>query len=114
MQKIPPPVRFVAIVAVLVLVFGACGSLTLGALDKVNTRTTGSLLDPSVLVGNVWHFLQETLRILTTATTPNGVPLRNYFLSGLALTIEFCFISMPLAIVLGLALALMSRSKHRL
>jgi His/Glu/Gln/Arg/opine family amino acid ABC transporter permease subunit len=114
MQKIPPPVRFVAIVAVLVIVFGACGSLTLGALDKVNTRTPGSLLDPSVLVGNVWHFLQETLRILTTATTPNGVPLRNYFLSGLALTIEFCFISMPLAIVLGLALALMSRSKHRL
>jgi His/Glu/Gln/Arg/opine family amino acid ABC transporter permease subunit len=114
MQKIPPPVRFVAIVAVLVIVFGACGSLTLGALDKVQTHTTGSLLDPSVLVGNVWHFLQETLRSFTTATDRNNIPLRNYFLSGLALTIEFCFISMPLAIVLGLVLALMSRTRYRL
>ena len=113
MQKIPPPVRFVAIVAVLVIVFGACGSLTLGALDQVKTGSPGSLLDPGVLIGNVWHFLQETLRILTTATTPNGVPLRSYFLSGLALTIEFCAVSMPLAIVLGLVLALMSRARSR-
>ena len=113
MQKIPPPVRFVAIVAVLVIVFGACGSLTLGAFDKVQSRTPGSLLDPSALISNVWHFLQTTVQILTTATTPNGVPLRNYFLSGLALTIEFCAISMPLAIVFGLALALMSRARNR-
>jgi len=113
MQKIPPPVRFVAIVAVLVIVFGACGSLTLGALDKVQTRTTGNLLDPGVLIGNVWHFLQTTVQILTTATTRNGVPLRNYFLSGVALTIEFCAISMPLAIIFGLALALMSRARNR-
>jgi glutamine transport system permease protein len=113
MQKIPPPVRFVAIVAVLVIVFGACGSLTLGAFDKVQTHTTGSLLDPSALIGNVWHFLQETLRTATVATDRNGIPLRNYFLSGLALTIEFCAISMPLAIVFGLALALMSRARNR-
>ena len=114
MQKIPPPVRFVAIVAALALIFGACGSLTLGALDKVQTHSVGSLLDPSVLAGNVWHFLQETARTITTATDRNNVPLRNYFLQGLGLTVEFCFISMPLAIVLGLVLALMSRSKHRL
>src|SRR6185437_11385481 len=113
MQKIPPPVRFVAIVAVLVIVFGACGSLTLGAFDKVQTHTPGSLLDPTALIGNVWHFLQETLRSATVATDRNGVPLRNYFLSGLALTVEFCFISMPLAIVFGLALALMSRARQR-
>lgn len=113
MQKIPPPVRFLAIVAVLVIVFGACGSLTVGAFDKVQTHTPGSLFDPSTLVGNVWHFVQETLRVVTTATDRNGVPLRNYFLSGLALTIEFCAISMPLAIVLGLALALMSRARNR-
>ena len=114
MQKIPPPVRFVAIVASLVLIFGACGSLTVGALDKVQTHTPGSLLDPTVLTGNVWHFLQETLRSVTTATDRNNVPLRNYFLQGLGLTVEFCFISMPLAIIAGLILALMSRSKHRL
>ncbi len=113
LQKIPPPVRFLALVAVLVIVFGACGSLTLGAMDKAYFHTSGSLLDPSVLIGNVWHFLEETIRILTTATTPNGVPLRNYFLAGLALTIEFCAISMPLAIVFGLALALMSRARNR-
>jgi len=113
MQKIPPPVRFVAIVAVLVIVFGACGSLTLGAFDKVQTHTPGSMLDPTALIGNVWHFLQETLRSATVATDRNGVPLRNYFLSGLALTVEFCFISMPLAIVFGLALALMSRARNR-
>ena len=114
MQKIPPPVRFVAIVAALVLIFGACGSLTLGAFDKAQTSSPGSLLDPSVLAGNVWHFLQETLRTVTTATTRNNVPLRNFFLQGLGLTVEFCFISMPLSIAFGLALALMSRSKHRL
>jgi His/Glu/Gln/Arg/opine family amino acid ABC transporter permease subunit len=113
MQKIPAPVRFVAIVAVLVIVFGACGSLTLGAFDKTQTHTPGSLLDPSVLAGNVGHFLQETLGAITTATDRNGIPLHNYFLSGLALTVEFCAISMPLAIVFGLALALMSRSRNR-
>jgi polar amino acid transport system permease protein len=114
MHKIPPPVRFVAIVAALALIFGACGSLTLGAFDKVQTHSAGSLLDPTVLAGNVWHFLQETGRTVTTATDRNNIPLRNYFLQGLGLTVEFCFISMPLAIVLGLILALMSRSKHRL
>ena len=113
MQKIPPPVRFLVIVAAMVLIFGSCGSLTLGAFDKVQTHTSGSLLDPSVLVANVSHFLQETLRTVTTATDRNGVPLRNYFLLGLGLTIEFCFISMPLAIALGLMLALMSRARNR-
>jgi His/Glu/Gln/Arg/opine family amino acid ABC transporter permease subunit len=113
MQKIPAPVRFVVIVVVLVLIFGACGSLTLGALDKVQTHTTGSLLNPAALFSNVGHFLEETLRIVTTGTDRNGIPLRSYFLSGLALTIEFCFISMPLAIVLGLALAMMSRARQR-
>jgi His/Glu/Gln/Arg/opine family amino acid ABC transporter permease subunit len=113
MQKIPAPVRFLAIVAVLVIVFGACGSLTLGALDKAQTGSPGSLLNPSVLFANVGHFLEETVRVVTSGTDRNNVPLRSYFLSGLALTIEFCFISMPLAIVLGLALALMSRAKQR-
>jgi glutamine transport system permease protein len=113
MQKIPPPVRFIAIVIALVLIFGSCGSLTLGAIDKTYFHTPGSLFNPSVLAGNVWHFLQETLRTITTATDRNNVPLRTYFLSGLALTIEFCFISMPLAIVLGFILALMSRARNR-
>lgn len=114
MQRIPPPVRFVAIVVALVVIFGACSSLTLGAVDKAQTHTPGSLFDPSVLADNVWHFLQETLRTVTSGVDRNNIPLRNYFLSGLALTIEFSFVSMPLAIVLGLALALMSQSRYRL
>ena len=113
MQRIPPPVRFVIIVVALVLIFGSCGSLTLGALDKVQTQSPGSLFNPVTLMGNVWHFLQETLRTVTTATDRNSVPLRNYFLSGLGLTVQFCFIAMPLAIIFGLILALMSRSKYR-
>ena len=70
MVGIPPPVRFVAIVAVLVIVFGACGSLTL-VLRWINHYShIRRSARPTVLVGNVWHFLQETLRILTTYPQP--------------------------------------------
>ncbi len=114
MTRIPPPVRFVGIVLALVVIFGACGSIALGALDKSQTHVVGDLLDPSYLFQRVGHFIQVLVSIPTTATDRNGIPLRSYFLQGLARTIEFCFISMPLAVVFGFVLALMSRSRSRI
>jgi His/Glu/Gln/Arg/opine family amino acid ABC transporter permease subunit len=113
-MRIPPPVRFVGIVLVLVLVFGACGSLSLGALDKAQTHVPGDLTNLGYLFQRVGHFFQVLVSVPTTATDRNGIPLRSYLLSGLARTIEFCFISMPLAILLGFVLALMSRSRLRI
>lgn len=110
MSRIPPPVRFVGIVIALVLVFGACGSFGLGALDKAQTHVPGDLTNLGYLFQRVGHFLQVLVSI-PTATTNSGIPLRNYFLLGLALTVAFCFISMPLAILLGFVLALMSRAQ---
>jgi glutamine transport system permease protein len=113
-MRIPPAVRFVGIVLVLVLVFGACGSLTLGALDKAQTHVAGNLTDLGYLFQRVGHFLQQLVIVPTTGTDRNGIPLRNYLLLGLARTVEFCFIAMPLAILLGFMLALMSRSRLRI
>lgn len=112
-MRIPPAIRFLGMVAILVLIFGMCGSLTVGALDKAQTAAAGSLFDPSFLAARVGHFLQVLASVLTTATDHNGVPLRQYFLLGLALTVTFCFIAMPLGIALGFVLALMSRSGFR-
>jgi His/Glu/Gln/Arg/opine family amino acid ABC transporter permease subunit len=113
-MRIPAPVRFVGIVLGLVLVFGACGSFGLGALDKAQTHIPGDLTNLGYLFQRVGHFLQVLVSVPTTATDRNGVPLRNYLLAGLARTIEFCFISMPLAILLGFVLALMSRARLRI
>jgi len=110
-MRIPPAIRFLGLVALLVLIFGSCGSLTLGALDKAQTAAAGSLVDPTFLAARVGHFLQVLASVLTTATDQNGNPLRQYFFLGLALTVTFCFIAMPLAIVLGFVLALLSRSQ---
>lgn len=112
-MRIPPAIRFLGMVAILVLIFGTCGSLTLGALDKAQTAAAGSLFDPGFLAARVGHFLQVLGSVLTTATDRNGIPLRQYFLLGLALTVTFCFIAMPLGIVLGFVLALMLRSRLR-
>ncbi|HEY7092921.1 MAG TPA: amino acid ABC transporter permease [Ktedonobacterales bacterium] len=98
--------------AALVLIFGACGSLFLGALDKSQSNSAGSLFDPGVLFGNVTHFLQQTVQIILEGKkASNGEPYRNVFLMGFLTTIQFCFLSLPLALLLGLALALMSRSR---
>lgn len=113
-MRIPAPIRFLGIVAVLALIFGACGSLTLGALDKAQTGMPGNLLDPGYLAARIGHFLQVLGSMLTTATDRNDIPLRSYFLLGLALTITFCFIAMPLSILLGFVMALMSRSRLRI
>lgn len=113
-MRVKSSLRFLGTVAALVLVFGGFGSLVLGALDKSQTNSAASVFDLGNLAGFVVHFIRETLGVLTTYTDATGTPFRAYFLKGAATTIEFCFISMPLALVFGLVLALMSRSAKRI
>ncbi|HLY29999.1 MAG TPA: amino acid ABC transporter permease, partial [Ktedonobacterales bacterium] len=111
MSRIPAPVRFLGIVVVLVAIFGACGSLMLSAMDLAQQQETANLFDPGVLFSHTLHFLQQAWGVLTVYTDQTGVPLHDYFIRGVGLTIEFCFISMPLALLLGFVLALMSRAR---
>ncbi len=111
MKRIPAPVRFVGIVLALVLIFGGCSSLMLGAMDLAQQQQQANLFDPSALFPHVLHFFQQTWNVLTIYTDRTGNPLRNYFLQGVALTIQFCFIAMPIAILLGFVLALMSNAR---
>lgn len=111
MNRIPAPVRFVGIVLVLVLIFGGCSSLMLGAMDLEQAQEKANLFNPSILFPHVAHFFQQTWNVLTLYSDRTGDPLHNYFLRGVGLTIEFCFIAMPVALLLGFALALMSNSR---
>jgi len=121
MQRTPPRLRAVGIVVALIVIFGGLGSLLLGALDVTQQAQRDglqviqqtNLFNPAQLFPHVFHFLGETLGVLTIYTDKFGVPFRVYFLLGAGLTVAFCFISMPLALVMGLALALLSRSRHR-
>ena len=109
--------------AVLTIVFIYIGAIFVGALEKsqvcaesktiaeVQTCKAENLLAPGTMLHFDWQFLQSLLHVLTVGTDNAGVPFHNYFLTGLGLTVEFCFISMPLAILLGMILALLSRSK---
>jgi len=106
--------RFFGLVAALVLVFGTCGSLIFGAFDKQQTNSTASLYDPGSLAHFVAHFVQQLWFVITIGQDHFGTPFHNYFLAGVAITIQFCFISMPLALILGFILALMSRSHWRI
>jgi His/Glu/Gln/Arg/opine family amino acid ABC transporter permease subunit len=108
-MRMPAPVRFVATVLGLVLVFGGGASLFLGAFDKAQTNGTEPLSLGSLVNYNV-HFLQQLVSVVTNTTTDGGVPFRSLLLLGLATTIEYCFIAMPVALAFGLLLALMSRS----
>lgn len=105
--------RFLGLVAALVLVFGTCGSLTLGAFDKQQTLSAAPLLNPGNLFHFVGHFISQLWFVITVGHDHAGTPYHNYFLSGVATTIQFCFISMPLALLIGFVLALMSRSRRR-
>ena len=107
-------VRFLALVAAIVLVFGACGSLALGAFDKQQTASSAPLFNPGNLFHFNTHFLQQFVFVVTVGHDHAGTPFHNYFLAGLAVTIQFCFISMPLALLIGFVLALMSRSRRRI
>jgi glutamine transport system permease protein len=109
--NIQATLRFVGVMVALVVIFGACGSFFLGVFDKSQTHSPGSLFDPGVLIGNVVHFLQQTIQVITTGKTTAGEPYRTVFLTGLLTTIQFCFLAMPLALLFGLILALMSRSR---
>lgn len=106
--------RFLGMAAALVLVFGTCGSLTLGAFDKQQTNASAPLFNLGNLFQYVTHFLQQLVFVVTVAHDHAGTPFHNYFLAGLAVTIQFCFISMPLALLIGFVLALMSRSRRRI
>ena len=103
--------RFLGAMLALVLIFGACGSFFLAVFDKSQTFSKGSLFDPGVIIANVTHFLQQTLYVVTQGTTQSGQPYRNVYFNGLLTTIQFCFLSLPLALLFGLVLALMSRSR---
>jgi len=104
--------RFLGVMLALVLIFGACGSILLGAFDKSQINSAGSLFDPGVLFGNVTHFLQQTVQIITIGKkASNGEPYWHVYLNGLLTTIQYCFLSLPLALIFGLILALMSRSR---
>ena len=74
-MRIPPAIRFLGLVALLVLIFGSCGSLTLGALDKAQTAAAGSLVDPTFLAARVGHFLQVLASVLTTAAMQDRDPV---------------------------------------
>lgn len=106
--------RFLGLVAALVLVFGACGSLTIGAFDKAQTLSNAPLFDLGNLVHFVTHFIQQLWFVITAGQDHAGTPYHNYFLAGVAVTIQFCFISMPLALLIGFILALLSRSPRRI
>ena len=103
--------RFLGAMLALVVIFGACGSFFLAVFDKSQTFSKGSLFDPGVIFGNVTHFLQQTVYVLTQGVTKSGQPYRNVYFNGLLTTIQFCFLSLPLALLFGLVLALMSRSR---
>jgi polar amino acid transport system permease protein len=103
--------QFIAMFAAIILVFGLGGSVILSAFDKVETHSPAPIFEPSVLFGNTLHFIQRLFQVTFTDSTPFGVPYHNYFLLGLATTIEYCFIAMPLALVSGFIVAQMSLTK---
>jgi His/Glu/Gln/Arg/opine family amino acid ABC transporter permease subunit len=103
--------RFVAMVLGIILVFGFGGSVVLAAFDKQQTHTRAPLLDPGTISHGVVHFFQTLVYTAFSGTNHVGTPFWTYFLTGFATTIEFCFISMPLALIGGFLLALMSQSR---
>jgi His/Glu/Gln/Arg/opine family amino acid ABC transporter permease subunit len=112
--KLSASLRFLALVAGMLLVFGGCGSLMLGAFDEVQTRSKDPLVNPGILFHHVTHYLGDLWGVVTSFTNHVGIPFHDYFLFGVGLTIAFCFLAMPLAIVIGFVLALMSRSRLRI
>lgn len=115
--------RSTAVSILLIIVFVLIAAIFIGALQKAEVCATArnlaqlqtckseNLLAPGNLLHYNVQFFQSLFHALLFGKDSAGTPFHNYFLTGLGLTIEFCFISMPLAIVLGLVLALMSRSR---
>lgn len=114
MKKSLASLRFLAMFFAIILVFGLGGSLILAAFDKAETQSKAPLFDLGTIVHGVIHFIQTLFFVAFSGSNHVGTPYWTFFLTGLATTIEFCFISMPLALIGGLALALMSQSKLRI
>lgn len=114
MKTLTSSLRFVAIVFGLVLVFGLGGSLILATFDKQQTHSQAPIFDLGTIFHGVVHFFQTLVYVAFSGTNHVGLPFWNIMLSGFATTIEFCFISMPLALVGGFFFALMSQSKIRI
>src|SRR5262249_6710381 len=72
------------------------------------------LFDLGALAGLVSHFINQFVYVITTGQDRAGTPYRVYLLQGAATTLQSCFLAMPLALLLGLGLALMSRSSRRI
>jgi His/Glu/Gln/Arg/opine family amino acid ABC transporter permease subunit len=111
--RLSASLRFVATVLGLVLIFGGGTSLVLGVFDKSQTSGAAPLSDLGALFGYDVHFLQQTVGIVTTARDQAGTPFHSYLVIGLGTTLAYCFIAMPIALLLGLMLALMSGSRLR-
>lgn len=111
MKKSFASLRFLAMFLVTILVFGLGGSLILAAFDKEATSSKAPLFDLGTIFHGVVHFIQTLFFVAFTGTNHFGASYWSFFLMGLATTIQFCFISMPLALVGGFLIALMSGSK---
>jgi His/Glu/Gln/Arg/opine family amino acid ABC transporter permease subunit len=114
MKKPLASLRFLAMFLGIILVFGFGGSLILAAFDKEETSSSAPLLDFGTIFHGVVHFIQTLFFVGFVGTNHFAQPYWTFFLQGLATTIEFCFISMPLALVSGFILAQMSQSKLRI
>lgn len=111
MKKSFASLRFLAMFLVIIVVFGLGGSLILTAFDKEATGNTAPIYDPGTLFHGVTHFIQTLFFVAFAGTNHFNQPYWTFFLMGLATTIQFCFIAMPLALVGGFIVAQMSQSK---
>jgi His/Glu/Gln/Arg/opine family amino acid ABC transporter permease subunit len=124
MESSPSRLRSTGVSVLLTIIFIFIGAVFIGALEKaqicgtvqsvaqLQTCKSENLLAPGNLLHYDVQFIQSLWNALIFGKDSAGTPFHNYFLTGLGLTIEFCFISMPLAIALGMFLALMSRSRY--
>src|SRR6185437_12820070 len=114
MKKSLASLRFLAMFVGIIVVFGLGGSLILAAFDKQETQSSAPLFDLGTIFHGVVHFIQTLIFVAFAGTNHFGTPYWTFFLNGLATTIEFCFISMPLALSLGFILAQMSQTRLRI
>ncbi len=114
MKKSLASLRFLAMFLGIIVVFGLGGSLILAAFDKQETQSQAPLFNFGTIFHGVIHFIQTLFFVAFAGTNHYNTPFWTFFLTGIALTIEFCFISMPLALGSGFIIALMSQSKMRI
>ncbi len=113
MKKSFASVRFVVMFVGVIVIFGLGGSLIMAAFDKEQTSSNAPLFDLGTIVHGAAHFIQTLFFVAFVGRNHFGTPYWTYFLTGVATTIEFCFIAMPLALIGGFILAQMSQAKRR-